>query len=251
MRVPEGFWEDIGPGLMWAAVAIGVSHLVQSTRAGAMAGFGLAGVILVALILKYPFFEFGSRYAAATGESLVEGYRRIGPWALWLYFALTVITAVVHQAALIMFTAFLLQNVLRLELPLVLVAGILYGGCAALLRIGRFRLFDRTVKLILVLLTVSTVAAAVIALPRVDLSTLALWPRLDGAGAGVSLAFILALVGFMPSAIEVSVMSSLWTLAKGGQVGRRARPVSARLDFDIGYLGTGLLAFAFCCWVRP
>ncbi len=208
MRVPEGFWKDIGPGLMWAAVAIGVSHLVQSTRAGAMAGFGLAGVILLALILKYPFFEFGSRYAASTGESLVEGYRHIGRWALWLYFGLTAITAVVHQAALIMFTAFLLQQVLRLSLPLVLVAGILYGSCAALLRIGRFRLFDRTVKLILVLLTFSTLAAAAIALPGADLSTLALWPRNHG-GPAVPLAFILALVGFMPSAIEVSVMSSL------------------------------------------
>lgn len=94
MRVPEGFRKDLGPGLMWAAVAIGVSHLVQSTRAGAMAGFGLAGAIL------------------------------------------------------------------------------------------------------------------------------------------------LALVGFMPSAIEVSVMSSLWTLAKGRHVGRLASPASARLDFSIGHIGT-------------
>jgi hypothetical protein len=53
------------------------SHLVQSTRAGADAGLGLAGVILFALVFKYPFFVFGPRYAAATGESLVEGYLRI------------------------------------------------------------------------------------------------------------------------------------------------------------------------------
>lgn len=78
------FWTAFGPGLLWAATAIGVSHLVQSTRAGALAGFGLAGVILLALILKYPFFEFGPRYAAATGTSLVEGYSRLGRWALWL-----------------------------------------------------------------------------------------------------------------------------------------------------------------------
>ena len=58
---------------------------MQSTRAGADAGFGLAWIILAALVLKYPFFEYGPRYAAATGESLVEGYRRVGRWALWLY----------------------------------------------------------------------------------------------------------------------------------------------------------------------
>ena len=39
------FRKAFGPGLMWAAAAIGISHLVQSTRAGAMAGFGLAGVV--------------------------------------------------------------------------------------------------------------------------------------------------------------------------------------------------------------
>ncbi len=69
-------WVAFGPGILWAATAIGVSHLVQSTRAGASAGFGLAGVILIALVLKYPFFEYGPRYAAATGQSLVEGYAR-------------------------------------------------------------------------------------------------------------------------------------------------------------------------------
>jgi len=53
------FLRSFGPGLLWAGSAIGVSQLVQSTRAGADAGFGLTGVILFALILKYPFFAFG------------------------------------------------------------------------------------------------------------------------------------------------------------------------------------------------
>jgi Mn2+/Fe2+ NRAMP family transporter len=65
----QSFWKSFGPGLLWAAAAIGVSHLVQSTRAGAMAGFGLAGVVLLANIFKYPFFEYGPRYAAASGSA--------------------------------------------------------------------------------------------------------------------------------------------------------------------------------------
>ncbi len=31
--------KSLGPGLLWAGAAIGVSHLVQSTRAGAIYGF--------------------------------------------------------------------------------------------------------------------------------------------------------------------------------------------------------------------
>jgi Mn2+/Fe2+ NRAMP family transporter len=96
---PSAFRVSFGPGLLWAAAAIGVSHLVQSTRAGADAGFALGGVILLALVLKYPFFEYGPRYAAATGESLIEGYRRIGRWAVWLYLVITLSTALIIQSA--------------------------------------------------------------------------------------------------------------------------------------------------------
>ena len=103
------FWSSFGPGLLWAAAAIGVSHLVQSTRAGAVAGFGLAGVILLALIIKYPFFEYGPRYAAATGTSLVEGYLKIGKWALWLYFVITLAMSVIIQVGFFKFKILLLN----------------------------------------------------------------------------------------------------------------------------------------------
>ena len=68
---------SLGPGILLAATAIGVSHLVYSTRAGASYGFGLLWLIVVANLFKYPFFEFGPRYAAATGESLLQGYRKL------------------------------------------------------------------------------------------------------------------------------------------------------------------------------
>lgn len=67
----------LGPGILFASTCIGVSHLVQSTRAGAIAGFGLAWAVVAANAAKYPFFEFGSRYASVAGESLIEGRRRL------------------------------------------------------------------------------------------------------------------------------------------------------------------------------
>ncbi len=242
MKLPPGFWKAFGPGLMWAAAAIGVSHLVQSTRAGAMAGFGLAGVILLALIVKYPFFEYGPRYAAATGKSLVEGYRRIGSWALWLYFLMTLVTAVIHQVAILLFMSFLLRFAFGLTWPIWVIGGSVYVGCAALLIAGRFRGLDYAVKAVVAALAVSTLIAAGMAAPRVDFSTAGLWPA---SGTTIRLGFLLALVGFMPSAVEVSVMSSLWTLAKDRTVGERASVAAANLDFKIGYVGTSILAFAF------
>jgi Mn2+/Fe2+ NRAMP family transporter len=242
--ISRAFRKSFGPGLLWAAAAIGVSHLVQSTRAGADAGFALVGVIALALILKYPFFEYGPRYAAATGRSLVDGYARIGRWAVWTYLLITLATSVIVTGAILLFTGFLLLSVFGVDLPVWLAAGLLFAGCAALLWVGRFRLLDRTVKAILVALTVSTIFAAVMALPHADLSTIALVPDV-GPGAMVSFAFLIALVGWMPSAVDISVWNSLWTLAKDRSEGSRASVDHALLDFRIGYVGTGLMAFAF------
>ena len=47
----------LGPGLLFAGAAIGVSHLVQSTRAGADFGWGLIWALLLVNIFKYPFFS--------------------------------------------------------------------------------------------------------------------------------------------------------------------------------------------------
>ena len=66
--------KSLGPGLLYAGAAIGVSHLVQSTKAGATYGYVLIVAIVLAHIFKYPFFAIGPRYAKATGTSLVTGY---------------------------------------------------------------------------------------------------------------------------------------------------------------------------------
>ena len=50
------WYKKLGPGLLYAGAAIGVSHLVQATRAGALYAFDLALVILLINLIKYPFF---------------------------------------------------------------------------------------------------------------------------------------------------------------------------------------------------
>ena len=89
----------LGPGLLFAGAAIGVSHLVQSTRAGADFGFGLVWALLLVNLVKYPFFQFGPRYALATGESLLDGYRRMGKGVLVVYYILNLGTMFTIQAA--------------------------------------------------------------------------------------------------------------------------------------------------------
>ena len=66
-------WRSFGPGVLMASAAIGGSHLVASTQAGALYGWQLAIMIILANLFKYPFYRFGTEYAYSTGESLVAG----------------------------------------------------------------------------------------------------------------------------------------------------------------------------------
>ncbi|MED5462984.1 MAG: divalent metal cation transporter, partial [Pseudomonadota bacterium] len=72
----SNFLSRMGPGLMLAATAVGVSHLVYSTQAGGNYGFSLIGVIILIVLLKYPAFHFAVDYASATGRSQVTGYSK-------------------------------------------------------------------------------------------------------------------------------------------------------------------------------
>lgn len=238
------FWKALGPGIIWAAAAIGVSHLVQSTRAGADYGFQLVLVVILANLLKYPFFQYGSRYAIATGESLIAGYRRMGKWVVALFALLTLGTMFTIQAAVTSVTVGLISSVLHTPLSYIQMTGLLLAICATIVLIGHFKTFDRMVKIVVVVLSISTITALVAALLKSDVATV-IRNQVPFEFSAGNVAFLIALVGWMPSAIDISVWSSLWTLAKIEETGYRPSLKESLTDFNIGYIGTTLLSLAF------
>lgn len=239
----KGVWQALGPGLVFAAAAVGVSHLVQSTRAGAVYGFSLVGVVILANIIKYPAFRFGPQYAAATGTSLLEGYRRQGKWALVLYSFITVATMFIVQAAVTVVTAGLAIATLGLSVgPLVVSFGIIVV-CAILLTAGKYRLLDRVTKVLVAVLTVATLMATSLAFTSMEWSASSLveLPDLDKR----TVFFVAALVGWMPSAIDVAVWQSLWTLARREDSQHAPTLKESMFDFHLGYIGTAALALCF------
>jgi Mn2+/Fe2+ NRAMP family transporter len=244
MHKTRGVLQALGPGLLFAATAVGVSHLVQSTRAGAVYGLALIGTVLLANAIKYPAFRFGPLYAASTGTSLLEGYRRQGQWALWLYALVTVATMFTVLAAVTIVTAGLAIAALKLSVSPFWVSLGLVAACAALLAVGHYHLLDRITKLLVAVLTLSTLAATALALPQVDFASFRVFPE-PGELDQRTLFFVVALVGWMPSAIDVSVWQSLWTLARGQDSRHAPSVVESSVDFHIGYLGTTLLAVCF------
>ncbi|MEM6368946.1 MAG: divalent metal cation transporter [Myxococcota bacterium] len=227
-----------GPGLIFAAAAVGVSHLVQSTRAGARFGLGLLALVVLANLVKYPAFRFGAQYAVGTGHSLLEGYRRRGRPAIFLYGALTVATMFTVQAAVTAVTAGLAMATFGLS-NLVLTSAVILGICCALLILGSYEGLDRTVKLLVAAFSICTVLTTLMVLPSVDFGTILQWP----AATSENLFFMAAVFGWMPSAIDVAAWQSLWTLERM----RRDGAASLLLDFDVGYFGTAALAVCFLC----
>ncbi|MCA9609893.1 MAG: divalent metal cation transporter [Myxococcales bacterium] len=232
----------LGPGVLFTGAAVGVSHLVQSTRAGAVYGLSLVGLVVLANVVKYPAFRFGPMYAAATGTSMLEGYRRQGRWALVLYALMTLGTMFTVQAAVTVVTAGLFGALFGVTAsPLVISAGIL-AVCAGLCATGGYRALDKAGKVVVAFLAVTTVLATALVLPRIDWSAQTFWPT---RFAAADVAFMAALVGWMPSAIDVSVWQSLWTLARGTETGGRPEARASSADFHLGYVGTAFLAICF------
>ena len=143
--------KSLGPGLLFAGAAIGVSKLVQSNRAGADFGFGFLWALLLVKLFKYPFFQYGPRYAAATGESLIDGYKQLGTGVLLIYYLLTFATMFTIQAAVTIVTAGLAANLFGFTTDITIWSIIITIICFVTLLIGKYKLLDNLIKVIIVI----------------------------------------------------------------------------------------------------
>jgi len=232
----------LGPGLIMAAAAVGVSHLVQSTRAGADFGFTLVWAVVLANIFKYPFLEFGPRYAIAAKESLIDGFKRQGKLPLWIFIIFTVGTMFIVQAAVTIVTASLAAELFGIVLTPWLWSLIILGVCAAILFQGQYSALDMAIKIIMVTLSVSTIIAIVIALTGGAQPAIGEAPSVWTV-TGVS--FLIALMGWMPIPIDGAAWHSLWTHERIKQTKHTPNMRECLIDFNIGYIGAAILALAF------
>lgn len=238
------FTRVIGPGLLYAGAAIGVSHLVQSTRAGAMFDFDLVWILLLANLLKYPFFEFGPRYATATGTSLVDGYYKIGKWAVVVFAILTIMSMFIIQAAVTVVTVGIMVYVFNITINITLLCALVLIASAIFLISGKYSALDKLIRFIILLLALSTIVAVLSALGLQNNVTPDMINHFDWTNAA-DVFFLIAFVGWMPAPIDVSVWSSIWNLEKNKDLGYIPKMKNVLMEFRIGYIGTALLALGF------
>jgi len=103
---PQGWrrFLALGPGLVWAASAVGVGSLVFSTRAGAIFGLTLLWAPILTIFIKFFMTELVGRYTLATGENALSAFGRvevkIGPlklprgWIIWIFWVFFIVSVV-------------------------------------------------------------------------------------------------------------------------------------------------------------
>ena len=203
-------FQKLGPGLLFAGAAIGVSHLVQSTRAGADFGWGLLWAIILVNLFKYPFFQYGPRFSIATNKSLLEGYLHLGRGYLNIYFLLNIASMFTIQTAVTIVTAGLASQVFGISDNLVYWSIAITLVCTLILWIGKYATLDRIVKWVILTLTLTTFIA--IGLASVKIQPLYLWFKFLPNESNIL--FLIAFMGWMPGPMDISIWHSLWSIEK-------------------------------------
>ena len=239
----KNIYKIFGPGILMATAAIGGSHLVSSTQAGALFGWSLAIFILLINFFKYPFFLANVQYTMATKKSLIEGYASLGNSWLWLFTILAVIAAVVNTAAVSMFAASLLGYFIPIKLTINILSFIIIFACILILIAGKYNLLNNVSKIIMITLSIATVVAVVMAVSKNVDSALADDFISPSAWTIASLGFIVILTGWMPAPIEISSIGSIWLKNQIKQTNINAK--NALLDFNVGFIVTAILALFF------
>ena len=234
------WFQKLGPGIMFAGAAIGVSHLVQSTRAGADFGFGLIWALLLINVIKYPFFAFGVHYTSRTNEDLLTAFSKMGRWVLVVYFMLTLCTMFTFQTAVTIVTAGIATSITGIGTPLIW-AGFILLTCFLILLRGRFSILNKIMKYVVLALTLTTIMALIFA--WMNTTTPPRWVQvIPSTTLGVS--FLIAFMGWMPAPLDLAIWQSLWAVEK-----KKLTPnVSARQvtwDFNIGYATTIVIGLSF------
>jgi Mn2+/Fe2+ NRAMP family transporter len=204
----------------------------------------LLGFVIVVSLLKYPFFEYGSRYANVTQTSIIDGYKKLGKPVLWMYFFITIASMFFITGAVGFVTAGFFENLFGLDFLGQWTIILLFGICVLILAIGKYNILDSLIKLVAIVLLISTVSAFLLVLwngpiePADNFIPKELW-----TSGGIL--FLLALMGWMPTALDLSAWNSLWTLERMKQTNYRPKLKETLFEFRLAYTITAILAVMF------
>lgn len=244
---PPPRWKLIGPGLLVAATGIGAGDLVATLVAGSRFGYTLLWAAVAGVVIKIFLVEGAGRWTLATGHSIFEGFRRLGPWASAYFGAYIVIWGFVYGATAMSASALPIVALLpRLpliggtplaEVPLIAVA--IASGLigAALVWLGHYHRLERITAALVAIMFVTVVGAAVVTVPNLGEILTGLIPRIPEG----SLLYALSIAGGVGGTITLAAYG-YWLVEKGWSTPRWMQVM--RLDNAMAYVISGIFVVA-------
>ncbi len=123
---------------------------------------------------------------------------------------------------------------------IVIWTAIITSFCFIILIVGRYKVLDTLMKIIVICLTLSTIVAVVLAIPEQE--AISLSQRIPSETTAV--AFLIAFMGWMPAPLDISIWQSIWTVEKK-KIDPTVTHKQSRLDFNVGFVTTTVLAIGF------
>ncbi|MFF8499568.1 Nramp family divalent metal transporter [Streptomyces anulatus] len=236
-RPRRSSWKYIGPGIVVAATGVGAGDLVATLIAGSKFGYTLMWAAVIGCVVKISLAEAAGRWHLATGRTLFDGWRSLGPWTT-VYFAVYVVLWGFIYGATAMSSSALPIVALFPDGPGLKFWAIVTGLIGlAFVWFNRYAVFEKVMTVLIGIMFVVVVYVAARVVPDVGASFAGLLPVLpDG-----SLLYTLGLIGGVGGTITMAAYG-YWVNAKGWSNSSWMKVM--RLDNRVAYITTGVFVVA-------
>jgi Mn2+/Fe2+ NRAMP family transporter len=236
-RPRQSSWRYIGPGIVVAATGVGAGDLVATLIAGSKFGYTLMWAAVIGCVVKISLAEAAGRWHLATGRTLFDGWRSLGPWTT-VYFAIYVVIWGFIYGATAMSSSALPIVALFPDGPGLKVWAIVTGLAGlAFVWFNRYAVFEKVMTVLIGIMFVVVVYVAARVVPDARASFAGLLPVLpDG-----SLLYSLGLIGGVGGTITMAAYG-YWVNAKGWSDSSWMKVM--RLDNRVAYITTGVFVVA-------
>jgi Mn2+/Fe2+ NRAMP family transporter len=234
LRPPR--WQRIGPGMVVAATGVGAGDMVATLIAGERFGYTLLWAALLGCLVKIALAEAVGRWHLATGQTMFDGWRRLGRWTHVYFAPYIAVWGFVYGATAMSATGLSLAALFPV---LSIQAWAMVSGVAGLLFVwfNRYVVFERVMTMLVGLMFVTVVSLAVILVPSFPEALSGLVPQLPPASA----IYTLGLVGGVGGTITMASYG-YWVNAKGWHDASWMRVM--RWDNRAAYVMTGIFVMA-------
>lgn len=236
----------LGPGLLLAATGVGGGDLATASVVGGLLGTAVLWAVVVGALLKYVVTEGLARWQLSTGQTLVEGaVAKLGPIVVWLFLPYLLLWSFFVGSAQMSACGIALHAMFPIFEEASdgkIVFGILSGlaGVALVWR-GGYALFERVMRVCIVIMVVTVVATAALLWPgTADVLEGLFVPRIPDAG-GEGVTWTIALIGGIGGTLTV-LSYGYWLREEGLTKPSDLR--ACRIDLASGYAMTAVFGIA-------